>query len=53
MIQPEFNPDTAKCEHCNNNLVWRFSETVRDRRTGVAKILNICRPCYQKLTGAK
>lgn len=53
MNKPEFNPDTAKCENGCGRKVWRFNETVRDRKTKIARIMNICQPCFEKITGAK
>lgn len=42
-----------KCEVCKTNNVDRYNETVRDKKTKIAKILNICHPCLRKITGAK
>lgn len=33
--------------------VWRHNETVRDRQTKIAKIMCICKNCFERITGAK
>ena len=42
-----------KCEHCQKKEATRYNETVRDRNTKQAKIMNICKQCFEKITGAK
>ena len=42
-----------KCEACSKNKVWHYNETVRQRGTENVRILNICLPCFTKVTGAK
>lgn len=41
------------CENCRTRKATRFNETVRSKNSGVAKIMNICDPCFIKITGAK
>lgn len=41
------------CENCHKNKVWHYNETVRKKGTENVKIMNICSPCFSKITGAK
>ena len=43
----------AKCEACNRVQAERYNETVRDKNTKQDKIMNICRTCFGKITGAQ
>lgn len=42
-----------KCENCHTRNADRYNETVRDRNSKIAKIMNICNHCWLKITGAK
>jgi hypothetical protein len=42
-----------KCEVCHSRKTDRHNETVRDRKTKIAKILSVCNHCFRKITGAK
>lgn len=48
----KLNP-SDKCEVCTRRPIWRHNETVRNKNTKQAKILDICQPCFEKVTGAK
>ena len=45
--------EKERCEVCKKRPINRYNETVRDRNTNQAKILNICNRCFEKITGAK
>lgn len=42
-----------KCEVCKTAKVWSYGRIVRDKHTKIARILNICQPCFERITGAK
>nr|MBP6946246.1 hypothetical protein [Candidatus Paceibacterota bacterium] len=44
---------TYKCENCQRRPADRLNETVRSRKTKIARILNICNYCFRNITGAK
>lgn len=41
-----------KCENCQRREASRINETVRRKGTENVKIMNICNPCFEKITGA-
>ncbi len=42
----------AKEKGCHKK-VWHYNETVRKKGTENVKIMNICKNCFEKITGAK
>lgn len=46
-------PKEKNCEVCHTQRIDRHNETVRDKKSKIAKIISICNPCFRKITGVK
>ena len=45
--------ENIKCEYCNIHEAVRHNDTIRDKKTKIAKIMSVCNRCFEKITGAK